>query len=336
MSEERLREIEDEFKQALDDEFTKDLTRSSRWSNWAGDIGFPCDTYQALCRLKGDIRADWTVRIKKLFRVGIEWEDPNYRLLNTALKKRGFAVVDRIGKYQWKEKRLAGRLDFRVEIPDPRNGKNIIVPLEHKTCSPNSYRSILSHKNEGTPLTRSNLSWVRKYPGQLTIYDLMEGSEFGMFFFFNKVMGDYFFWLQSLDFEYGEELIQRAERCNENVDKKVIPKPEFRADCTTCDFALCHCFPDRTFGGGFDLIDNDEILAKIKRMKELEDSQRELNSLKRELIGKQDKPGLFFSQNAVIGNYIIESVERTRKSFTIKAGKYWTTKIKELGGAGDD
>ena len=325
---EKLIEIEKKYKEKLDSTFARDLGRSSRWSNWAGDLGLPCDTFQAACRLKGELRPKLTIHLKKIFRVGIEWEDPNYQLI----KQAGIKIIDRIGKYTWQDKKIAGRLDFRIGIPDPTNGKEIIIPLEHKTCSPNSFKSILKHKLDGEPLTKSKYHWVRKYPGQLTTYQLQHGSEYGMWFFFEKVSGDYFFWLVPLDYEYGEELIQRAERCNRNVEKGIIPVPLYKDICSTCDFAMTLCFPDRDFGPGFELIDNDEVEAKIKRYREVDRYVAERNALHRELIGKKDKPGLFYGQNVVIGNYMVESKEISKSGYTVKPGKYWQTSIKELGG----
>lgn len=329
---EKLVEIEKKYKDRLDATFARDLSRSSRWSNWAGDLGFPCDTFQAACRLKGDTRPKYSIPLKKIFRVGIEWEEPNYQLI----KKAGIKIIDRIGKFTWQDKHIAGRLDFRIGIPDPNNGKEIIIPLEHKTCSPNSFRAILKHKLDGESLTKSKYHWIRKYPGQLTTYNLMDGSEYGMWFFFEKVSGDYFFWLIPLDYEYGEELIQRAERCNRNVEKGIIPKPEYKDICSTCDFAMTYCFPDRDFGPGFELIDNDEIEAKIKRYKELNHFVTEYNSLKKELIGKKNNPGLFLGKNIVIGNFKITSKEVSYSGYTIKPGKYWQTSIEELGGEKDE
>lgn len=328
----RLLEIEQSYKEQLDNLFARDLDRSSRWSNWAGDLGFPCDTFQAACRLKGEIRPRYTIGLKKIFRVGIEWEDPNYQLI----KKTGIKIIDRIGKYSWKKYKIAGKLDFRIEIPNPSNGKGIIIPFEHKTCSPNSFRAILKHKLDGESLTRSKYPWVRKYPGQLTAYNLMEGSEYGMWFFFQKVSGDYFFWLLPLDYEYGEELIKRAARCNRNVSKNVIPAPTYKDICSTCDFAPGFCFPDRKFGPGFKIMDSDELEAKIRRYKELDRYVAERNALHKELIGKKDNPGLFYGENVVLGNFLIESKQISYSGYTVKPGKYWQTSIKEIGGEKKD
>lgn len=324
----KLIRIEDDYKERLDRTFARDLERTSRWSNWAGDLGWPCDPYQVLCRMKGHLRPPYTIGLKKVFRVGVEWEDPNYRLIKSAYPP--IKILDKIGKFKWDEKKISGRVDFRIEIEHPKNGDKIKIPFEHKTCSPTAFNSIFSHKLKGESLTKSRYPWVKKYPGQLTAYNLMDESEYGMYFFFQKVSGDYFFWLVPLDYEYGEQLLQRADRVNEFVADKFIPKSEYKDICPVCDYALTWCFPDRRFGPGFDLIESDELEAKVARFKELDQYVAERNALQKELVGDARKPGLFYGKNAVLSRHIITSKEIERKGYEVKPGSYWRTDIREL------
>ena len=133
-----------------------------------------------------------------------------------------------------------------------------------------------------------------------------------------------------------EELIKRAERTNKSVAAKTIPDPVYCDSCIGCDFALTLCFPDKDFGPGFDMIDSEEVLSKVKRYKDLEVELKEFNALKRELIGSGKQPGLFHQKNAVIGDYIIESKERERKGYVVEDSSFWVTSIKELTKTEDD
>jgi len=332
----QLIEIEKDFKKRCDHVFARDLTQSNRWSNWAGDLGIPCDTYHAACRLKGEARPNFTVAQKKIFRPGNVWEQPNYRLIQDA----GINIIDRIGKFKWDEYQISGKIDFRIAIPDPENGdKSIIIPFEHKTCSPGIFKSILSHKLDGTPLTQSRYHWVRKYPGQLTCYELMDGAEYGMFFFFEKVSGDFFFWLCPLDLEYGEQLIQRAERANKNVAEKKIPKPKLIDECNGCGFAMTHCFPDKDFGEGLEFIDNEETELLCKRYMETLPVAIENMALKKQLIGKKQNPGTLYGRNCTIGNFLVQSKERPYTYYAVpmemkqsfkKTTKYFETTIQKI------
>jgi len=334
--EKSLLAIEQEYKEKLDAVHLKDIDRYSRSSNWAGELGFPCDTFQAAARLIGDKRPKFTLKLKQIFRPGNVWESANYDLI----KEAKINIIDRIGRKNWPEYNIAMKLDFRVGIPDPKNGNEIIIPMEHKTCSPNVFRSIWRHKIDGTPLTQSRYFWVRKYPGQLTSYELMEGAEYGMFFFFEKVTGNYFFWLVPLDLEYGEELIQRAERSNKNVAEGNIPKPKFTDICHNCDFEMTFCFPDKDYGEGFEFIDHEETELKIKRYFELEQQSKEHAGLKSELIGKKANPGTLYGRNIVIGNYQITSTEKPYTFYPVpkemkesfkKTVTYFDVKIEKIG-----
>jgi len=326
--------IESEFREKLEAHIALDIhNRTSRARNWAGDLGLECDTYQAASQLKGELKPKVSTGLQKIFRVGIEWERPNIRWLQDA----GINVREAGDKYwYWPEYNISGVMDAEIEVIHPVTQKSVWIPFEHKTISQNGFRAIHQHKAEGIPLTKARQSWVKKYPGQLTTYMMFKGIDLGCWFYFEKTSGDYLFWVLPLDYEYAETLIKRAERTNINVKTKFIPEPKYCDSCVGCDFALTLCFPDKDFGPGFDMIDSEEVLSKVKRYKDLEIELKEFNALKKELIGDSKKPGLFHSRNAVIGDYIIESKERENKGHVVDPFKYWVTSIKALSGEKDD
>ena len=225
----------------------------SRGHNNASDIGFPCDSYQALCRLKGKLRPKIEVSLEKIFRIGRVWEQPNIRWLQDAhIKVR--EISDK--KFEWDEYNIVGYMDADIIIPelDP----DLKIPLEHKTISPNGFRAIKKCKERGISLTQADQIWVRKYPGQLMTYMLFKGVEVGAWFFFEKTSGDFLWWITQLDFEYAETLIRRAERCEKNVAKRFIPEPVTKEDCNYCDFAMTYCYPDKDYGPGFVFLSDQE------------------------------------------------------------------------------
>lgn len=311
-------EIEGKLKEKVDLYLSKEIKAYARWSNWAGDLGLDCDTYQALCRLKPELKPLSTLEKIKIFRTGNISETPNLQLMQNA----GIKILEQARPYQWKEKQISGRIDAKIEI---QNEKKLIIPLEHKACSPNVFRTILKHKQEGTSLTKSRYPWVRKYPGQLQVYELMDGSEYGVWFFYNKVSGDYFFWFLQIDFEYTETLIKRAERCNENVDKNFIPPPEQKEICDGCDFASTFCFSGKTYGPGFEFISDPEIETKVDKYFELEDAEKERKEIHEELKDTFEK------RHVIIGSkYKIDGKEIERKEYIVAAGNYWKIKIERL------
>jgi len=296
----------------------------SRGHNNASDIGFECDTFQALCRLKGELKPKISPGLKKIFRIGKIFERPNIRWLQNA----EIEVVEATKRrFEWGKYNIVGYMDAQVRLP----GAKTWLPFEHKTCSANSFRAIRKYKEQGISLAQADQLWLRKYPGQLMTYMLFNGSEAGLWFYYEKQSGQYLFWILPLDYDYADSLIRRAERCEENVKAGTVPKPAYCELCAQCDFALTYCFPDRNFGPGFELLDDESLEQKIKRMKELEGTEvREYKSLKKMLVGNEDKPGLLYQKNAVVGNYIIESKEYQKGAYSVDASSYFRTSIKEL------
>jgi len=313
-----MKEIEKKLKEQVDEFLKKEIKSFARWSSWAGDLGWPCDTYQALCRLKPELKPLPDLNLIKVFRTGQIIELPNLQLLQNA----GIRIIEQARSYQWVEKKISGRIDAKIEIE--LNGKKLKIPLEHKALSPNVYRHILKHKEENIPLQKSKYPWVKKYPGQLQTYMLMEGIEYGMWFFFEKVSGQYDFWLFPFDFEYAESLLQRAERANENVEKGIIPEPERQEICKNCDFVKTYCFVGKDYGAGFDFLTDEELLNKLIRREELEAAYKEYLEIDEEL------KEIFRGKNVIIGDFKIISKEVERKEYTIQAGKYWRIYIEKL------
>ncbi len=326
--------LELELRDKLEAHVALDIhNKTSRARNWAGDLGLECDVYQVASRLKGTLKPRVSPGLMKIFRVGKEWERPNIRWLQDA----GINVRETGDKYwYWEKYNISGVMDAEIEVVHPATKEPVWIPFEHKTTSPNGFRAIKKHKEEGISLTKASQPWLKKYPGQLSTYMMFKGVDLGCWFYFEKTSGDYLFWILPLDYEYAETLIKRAERTNKSVAKKTIPVPKYCDSCVGCDFALTLCFPDKDFGPGFDMIDSEEVLSKVKRYKDLEAELKEFNALKRELIGKKDNPGLFFSRNAVVGDYIIESEERERKGYVVEDSSFWVTSIKELGGGKEE
>jgi len=296
-TEKALLEIERKTKEKVDNYLLDRISNStSRGFNYPSDLGFECDTYHALCRLKGNLRPKISLGLKKIFRGGDTWETPNIRLLQDA----GIELKDRIGTYHWEEYQIKGRLDSWIDLR--LNGKTARIPFEHKTASPNSYRAILRHKQDGIPLTKSKYSWLRKYPGQLQTYELQMGVDMGMWMYFEKSSCDYFFWLLPLDYEYAESLVKRAERCNENVKNKVIPEPERKDICNGCDFSATHCFVGKDYGEGFDLISDEELELMLNRWLELKPEVSEFNEIEKELKRRRGR-------NMIVGDVKLEWTE---------------------------
>lgn len=293
--------IEDDLKAQVDALFVAKSFGRAR--NWAGDLGFECDSYQVLSRLHPELKPLPEPALLKIFRASGEWETPNLDLIKRA---EGIHIQEQGRPYEWPDKQISGKIDakigFRLKTMNEPDLRAILpswtekkrVPLEHKALSPNTFRAVKKLKDEGGSLLKSKYGWMQKYPGQLTIYELMDASEFGIWFFFEKVTGDFFFWLTELDLEYAESLVKRAERTNDAVSKKTIPAPVLTPLCEGCDFEKTFCFPGRDFGAGYDIrVNEEEMNETIRRFLELKPVAKEFEELEESIRALKGRDCLF-------------------------------------------
>jgi len=294
-----LTKIESELTEQLNLHVASGISNSiSRGHNNAGDIGFPCDTFQALCRLKGELRPKISLFLEKLFRVGRIWEQPNIRWLQDA-RINVRSTSDK--RFHWEKYNIVGYMEADIAIP----GTTVRIPLEHKTISADGFRAVKQCKDNGISLTQAKQIWVRKYPGQLMSYMLFKGVDIGAWFFFEKSSGDFLWWFTTLDYEYAETLIRRAERCEENVAKKYVPVAVTKEICNRCDFAMTYCYPDKDYGPGFVFLTDEEAADYLDK--------RDITIGPHKEYGEADKAlkGHFKGQNVVIkgkrGTYKIET-----------------------------
>lgn len=287
------------------------LNSISRGHNNASDIGFECDTFQSACRLKGNLRPRKSIHTEKIFRMGRILERPNIRWLQDAqIQVR--ETSDK--RWEWPQYNIVGYMEADIKIPSI--SKIDKFPLEHKTVSPNGFRAVKWHKEHGIPLTQARQPWTRKYPGQLTTYMLFKGQEIGVWFYFEKQSGDFLWWIYPLDYTYGESLIQRAERCNENVAKEFIPPCEQKELCNDCDFAKTLCFPDKDYGPGFVFMSDEQKEEKLMRREKTKEAHAEYLKLDKELKGH------FKGKNVVTQGFKIESKQDVNGN--------WRTSIEKL------
>jgi hypothetical protein len=243
--------------------------------------------------------------LRKIFRASRILETPNLEFLSHA----GIKIIEQSRPFNYPEKQISGFVDGKVEVDIPSLKKKVRVPLEHKAVSPNSFRTLVKHKKDGIPLTKAKQPWMKKWPGQLQIYDFMDGSEFGVHMFYEKVSGDYLFWTSAMDYEYVETLLKRAEDTNTAVFNRAIPLPCRKEICDGCDFEETYCFVGKSFGEGDEiLIDKDEWNQKLLHYLEIKPFKSEIKEIEDEL--REDWKGK---------NLLFADVRVTWKSYPVTA-----------------
>lgn len=296
----------------LDQETAKRIKSWPSKANRASECGHPCIRFLVLSRLQPEKKELHDVGLQRIFDEGNLHEDAVLREIQDA----GFKLVEQQRPFEMKEVQLTGRIDAKIAI----DGK--LIPLEIKSCSPNSFQHIKNLAPDD--IKNSKYSWVRRYPAQLMAYMLMDNKDKGIIIFKNKTTGEKCQKEFTLDYDYMEEILKKLEEVNEYVTGNEVPSVEPIEDCKTCGFAKTVCFPSQDYGPGFEILTDEELIMKLERREELKESTKEYKELDEEI--KETVKG----KNLLIGDFKIESKEIERKEYTVKSGKYWKVSIEKI------
>jgi len=284
---------------AVDVAKTKKITEWPRNANRASDTGHECERYLVAARIRGEKRVLHDVGLQRIFDEGNVHE----KAVLQDLVYAGLEVVELQRPFEWKKFKLTGHIDGKI-----RDEEGPLIPLEIKSCSPNSFRAL--QKMDQHDLLNSRYPWIKRYPAQMGLYMLMDNKERGIMLFKEKVTGE----LLQIDFvlddqflEYLETVLKKLERVNEYCEKDELPPVVPVSDCDRCGFCTTLCFPDRDFGPGFKIMLPDpEIERLLSRREQLQEAAKEY-----EYIDK-DLKSMFSGQNAIVSGWKIVSKEQSR------------------------
>ena len=276
-------------------------------SNRASDLGNPCVRYHVYNRTRWGEKTLHNASLQSIFDLGNDFEQIALRELQEA----GIRIIEQQRSFEWKDYQITGHVDGLVQV----NGG--AYPIEIKSMSPFVFDSI----QDITSLTKGKYAYLRRYPTQLNLYMLMKGIDKAVFLFKNKSTGAYKEVWMDLDYQLGEETLQRAEAINAHVKDGTLPERIANdSQCEDCPF-IHICIPDHT-GQEVEILDDGELVELLTRHEELKETVKEYNeidgTLKKKLEGR-DKlmVGPFF----ITGKYI------EKKSFTMPESRYWSRKV---------
>ena len=202
-------------------------------SNRASSMGDPCERRLVYERTSWNKKALHDVGLQYIFDLGKEQES----IALSDLREAGLQVVEQQRPFDWPQYEISGHIDCKVAV----NG-NRPFPLEIKGLSPWIFASIDSIADMHT----AKQTWARKMPAQLTLYLLMDNQEEGAFLFKNKLTGRLKQIPLSLDYAYGEALLQKAERINKHMREGTLPDHTTEQSlCEDCSFSHI-CLPEST------------------------------------------------------------------------------------------
>lgn len=248
-------------------------SRINQWpckSNRASELGHDCERYLVLLRTRWEEKTLHDVVLQSIFDEGNFHE----RAFITEAMSAGIVVIEQQRAFEYKELNITGHVDLKTL----KDGK--AIPVEFKSCSPFVFDKLDTIKS----LFESDYPHVRKYPAQLTLYMLMDNVDESIFIFKNKLTGMLKEIPMTLDYEFGESLLKKAERINKHVADKTLP------DCMKYDDRVCKgcgfihiCLPDIK-RDALEIKDDPEIEAKLELHEKLKPAQLEYNSLHDELM----------------------------------------------------
>ena len=224
-------------------------------------------------------------------------------------------ILEQGRSFEMRDLNITGHLDLKIA----EKGVDKAYPVEVKGLQHSEWKNLNSFHD----FIASKKPWVRKYPAQISLYLLMDNAEEGLFYLKSKATSmPKAVWIK-LDFEYTELILRKAERVNAAILTNTPPdRMEYDAQvCGRCPFAHI-CLPDRDFGQGAELLDNDEMLEWLKRREELKPLVEEFKGLD-DLIKDIAKE----KENLIIGNFWLKGKWKERKGFTVAPSRYWEVKI---------
>jgi CRISPR/Cas system-associated exonuclease Cas4 (RecB family) len=214
--------------------------------------------------------------------------------------------------------KISGRIDGFWQTKEDGEWETQGV-VDIKTSSPNVFAGLDGYES------LSKYSWTRKYRGQLMLYALAHNLSRCILLFVNK---SNLFQMKiiefDLDFDYAENLLQKAKVINEAVDSKTPPsKINDPEDCPSCPFNSI-CMPDYTSKGNLKIEDNEELETVLTRLEELDPVLKEIKGLE-----KRREQMLTKGMDIAIGKFLVlwKEITATRKPSKGGQYSYWRKKI---------
>lgn len=279
----------------------------------ASNLGHPCERYLFLLIRHWDEQKPYDVGLQNIFDLGNTLEEHTIK----NIKEAGFEVVTptvRSWKIDVKGGIITGREDIRIK---DENGE--LIPVEIKGISPFEYDKLNSIED----FLKSKKTYIQGYPAQLFIYMLRFGKEKGFFALTNKLTGETKFIEVPFDYEYGEQMLSKAERVYAALSADEAP--DACDDISVCEgCSLAHiCGMVRRKPADVDL--DDELDELITRKQELASAKKEYEDVDRQIkarIGERDK--------IITGAYLIERKAIEKQAYTVQARTEYRVTIKRL------
>ena len=279
----------------------------------ASNLGHPCERYLFLLIKHWEDQKPYDVGLQNIFDLGNTLEEHTIK----NIKEAGFEVVTptvRSWKVEVKGGIITGREDIRLK---DENGE--LLPVEIKGISPFEFDKL----NTVDDFLKSKRAYIQGYPAQLFIYMYKFGKEKGYFALTNKLTGETKFIEVPFDYDFGERMLQKAERVYAALQADKAPDAcEDISVCESCSLAHI-CGECRRVPADVDL--DDELDDLINKKQELAPVKKEYDQ-----IDKQIKAKIGEREKVITGHYLIERKSFVKKAFTVPESVQYRVSIKRL------
>ena len=277
----------------------------------ASNLGHPCERYLYLLIKNWQDQKPHDVGLQNIFDLGNTLEE---HTINN-IKEAGFEVLTPTCRsWQIEKPLITGREDIRIK---DENGE--LLPVEIKGISPFEFEKL----NTIDDFKNSKKAYIKGYPAQLQIYMLHFGKEKGFFALTNKLTGETKFIEMAFDYDYAENLLQKAERIYRALETETPPEAcDDISHCENCSLAHI-CGSCRRVPADIDI--DEELDALINRKKELAAAKKEYETVDAEIkakVGEREK--------VITGEYLIERKSFVKNSFTVPESTQYRINIKRL------
>lgn len=325
----------------LHDEYIASKVRrpDSARSNWASELGHPCDLYLTFRRVRGELARPVDVRLQRIFEEGKKQED----LILRELENMGVRVLERgvpISSTDalYRELNIGGQIDAKCNFEAIAHRLILVAPgidwgrkrvvVECKSLSPHLFDALADYD----AIKTAKQHYVQKWADQMLLYLLGHNDEAGLFVFKSKVTGELRFVPVLLDLEECDRLAAKAQRVNAAVAafhaSGALPAPiPWRQDlCGDCAFlAIC---PNSRELPSVELENSAELTELFERREALKEATTEEREVKEAI---DSRLSAYEGKDVLVGGrWQVRWTRVERAEKVTPAGTHWMKRITKL------
>jgi len=279
--------------------------------NRASNLGDPCIRRLVYERTHWQERLLHDVHLQLLFDEGNNQE----KIVVRDLQDAGFEIYEQQRSFEIKDLQITGHMDLKLKI----SGDETLYPTEIKSMAPHIFQKV----NQVLDFYNKSYPWLQKYPPQLLLYMYASDEERGVWILKNKSTGALKEIWVDFDYDLVDEIFCKAQVINEHIENKTMPdRIEDLELCARCPFRHI-CLPERDFGKGIIIEDDETLTEMIDRLEDLKESYSEYISLNKKITESvKEKDNFIVGNRYHITGKWIDVKERIQYAY-----KYWKKNI---------